>query len=647
MNRQNRRQMLRLYLGMLLSVLLASLFFSGLYRFNNKYTQHTTQPINGLLILSEADMEQHPSRYLWHDWAYYPNVLLTPADFQDGDPDRYMTYVNLQSGNRMDLSGQSGQTQLGCGTYLLRIQVPSTRISYSLDMPEVFSAYQLYINGDPALSIGNPDPDHYRDATGSRLVSFFPDENGMITILIAVNNQSYFYSGMTFPPAFGTPQALNYTRGIRLGLRLCTIFTFQVAILICGYFWLRTRHKNTALLALLCLLMIGWTVYPLLHTLFLLPVFPTYWLETLCCYGTLTLLLYLHNQVCGIAATASRISCGVAVGICVGVSVYFFGAASIPDWGIAAISRLLAGYKLLLSAYLIFTAFLTARKSEKNHRLFYVSLFFGCACLWDRIYPAYDPIFGGWFLEWVCTVLIYMLATMLWKFLAESYTQNRLLQQQNHNAEKQLIMQTNYTFQLREQVEIRRRFVHDFRHHLRTLHTLAEQTGDQVILEYLDSVGEYSSGSGKIMETYCGRPAVDALLFYYDNLAEIRHINLSLQFQIPEPFSMTDVELCTLLGNLLENAVEACLRMPPEATKRIRLKTACKPAFWYMVIENTYNGMLAPKEQQGFFTRKNNSEYHGIGLSSAMHLVEKHKGTLDVQPSAELFRVGIMIPIEK
>ena len=129
MNRQNRRQMLRLYLGMLLSVLLASLFFSGLYRFNNKYTQHTTQPINGLLILSEADMEQHPSRYLWHDWAYYPNVLLTPADFQDGDPDRYMTYVNLQSGNRMDLSGQSGQTQLGCGTYLLRIQVPSTRIS--------------------------------------------------------------------------------------------------------------------------------------------------------------------------------------------------------------------------------------------------------------------------------------------------------------------------------------------------------------------------------------------------------------------------------------------------------------------------------------------------------------------------------------
>ena len=465
--------------------------------------------------------------------------------------------------------------------------------------------------------------------------------------MIAVSNQSYFYSGMTFPPAFGTPQALNYTRGIRLGLRLCTIFMFQIAILVCGYFWFRTRHKNAALLALLCLLMIGWTVYPLLHTLFLLPVFPTYWLETLCCYGTLALLLYLHNQVCGISATVSRISCGVAVSVCIGLSGYFFGASAIPDWGIAAVSHILTGYKLLLSAYLILTAFLTARKSEKNHKLLYVSLFFSCACLWDRIYPAYDPIFGGWFLEWVCTVLIYMLSVMLWRFLAESYTQNRLLQQQNHNAEKQLTMQTNYTLQLREQIEIRRRFVHDFRHHLRTLHTLAEQTGDQTVLEYLDSMGEYSSGTGKAAETYCGRPAVDALLFYYDNLAEIRHIDLSLQFQIPESFPMTDVELCTLLGNLLENAVEACLRMPPEAPKRILLKTACKPAFWYMVIENTYDGILVPKEQQGLFTRKNNCEYHGIGLSSAIHVAEKHKGTLDVQPSAKLFRVGVLIPTGK
>ena len=107
------------------------------------------------------------------------------------------------------------------------------------------------------------------------------------------------------------------------------------------------------------------------------------------------------------------------------------------------------------------------------------------------------------------------------------------------------------------------------------------------------------------METYCGRPAVDALLFYYDNLAEIRHIDLSLQFQIPEPFSMTDVELCTLLGNLLENAVEACLRMPPEAPKRIRLKTACKPAFWYMVIEKSPTTVcLHQRNSRAFFTRK-------------------------------------------
>lgn len=144
MNRQNRRQMLRLYLGMLLSVLLASLFFSGLYRFNNKYTQHTTQPINGLLILSEADMEQHPSRYLWHDWAYYPNVLLTPADFQDGRPRPVYDLCQSPVRKRMDLSGQSGQTQLGAW----HLSAPHSGAQYP---HQLFSGYAGSIFSIPAV----------------------------------------------------------------------------------------------------------------------------------------------------------------------------------------------------------------------------------------------------------------------------------------------------------------------------------------------------------------------------------------------------------------------------------------------------------------------------------------------------------------
>ncbi len=137
------------------------------------------------------------------------------------------------------------------------------------------------------------------------------------------------------------------------------------------------------------------------------------------------------------------------------------------------------------------------------------------------------------------------------------------------------------------------------------------------------------------------------LLFYYDNLAEIQHIDLSLQFQIPELFSMTDVELCTLLGNLLENAVGSVSANAAGSNKTNSAENCLQACILVYGDRKHLRRYACTKGTAGLFTRKNNSEYHGIGLSSAMHLVEKHKGTLDVQPSAELFRVGIMIPIEK
>ena len=138
------------------------------------------------------------------------------------------------------------------------------------------------------------------------------------------------------------------------------------------------------------------------------------------------------------------------------------------------------------------------------------------------------------------------------------YRHGLLLEQQYRVTEKQLAMQTNYTQQLNEQVEIRRRFVHDFRHHLRTIHAMAEQTEDKAILQYLDSIEAYITPSSAASPTHSSRPAVDALLAYYETLTRTRQITLTLRFALPDRIPLSDVELCTILGNLLENAVEAC-----------------------------------------------------------------------------------------
>lgn len=638
----------KIYAGIIISFLTASLFFCTLYFFNNKYTHTATQAINGLLIISHEDLNKNPYRFLWNDWTYYPNVLLSPDDFKSGEPDIYMTYTNIQSSGRMDLLQDTNKSRFGCGTYMMRIKVSDYDACYALDIPEIFSACNIYINDKKMLSMGNPEPDGYKAVTGNRLITFFPDENGIINIMIAVNNQSYFYSGIIYPPAFGTPEALNYIRGIRLGMRLCVVFSFIITILVCIYFWIKTHNPISVYLALLSILMIGWTSYPLVHILFILPVFPVYWIEMLCCYLTFAVMVFMHNRVCSTSKILTYASNLISFGFCIFISVCFLSSKYFSDYMVNVMSEILAVYKLILSAYLITTSFMAARKKLHLRQLLYVSVFLGTACLWDRIFPAYEPIFGGWFIEWVCTVLIYILAVIMWNFLIENYTRNKLLEQQNKNSEKQIIMQTNYTFQLKEQMEERRRFVHDFKHHLRVIHTMAERSGNQEILSYLDSADEYRrSNISQNTEIYCGNPAIDALLFYYENIAQIKNISVSIQFQLTDDFPVSDVELCTILGNLLENAVEACLHISDGNIRKITLKTACKPSLWYMTIENTFDGEIIPENKRNFRTRKNNSNYHGIGISSVRTVVEKYKGSFDIQTDNSIFRAGITIPLDK
>ena len=218
--------------------------------------------------------------------------------------------------------------------------------------------------------------------------------------------------------------------------------------------------------------------------------------------------------------------------------------------------------------------------------------------------------------------------------------------QQHRLMEKQLIMQTNYTHQLNIQIEERRRAVHDFRHHMRVVQTMAEKCGNQEITEYLNFLSEYTTVPGDFkVQVETGKPIVDALFYYYQSMAEIKKIDMNLQWILPGRFPLSDVEICTLLGNLLENAIEACERLEGEPVRKITLKTSVTECMWCITIENTYDGILNLQNDSLPETRKSDTMYHGIGLSSVSHIVKKHHGSLDLLPKGKLFLVGITIPI--
>ena len=113
---------------------------------------------------------------------------------------------------------------------------------------------------------------------------------------------------------------------------------------------------------------------------------------------------------------------------------------------------------------------------------------------------------------------------------------------------------------------------------------------------------------------------------------------------------LSDVELCTVLGNLLENAVDACnrisVREESDSEKYITISSHETDGQWFILVENTYDGIVLPKNNRYLSRKDTHSKRFGIGLESIKDIIEKHNGNLDIYPKETVFRVGITLPLK-
>ena len=206
------------YAALCMVCLCSSLFFLGLYQFNNKYGQDTIQAANGILALSEEELQKSPVRFLVSGWAFYPDALLTPEEIRDES--HYMRYLSI--GEQTNFSSPANPSPYGCGTYQMTFFLPERKEAYALEIPEVFSAYNLYLDYDLILQMG--EPAQGTPLVQNRMVTFHGGKP--VTLTIAVSNYDHFYGGIVYPPAFGTMLAVNTTRGIRFAFCLFWLYSY-------------------------------------------------------------------------------------------------------------------------------------------------------------------------------------------------------------------------------------------------------------------------------------------------------------------------------------------------------------------------------------------------------------------------------------
>ena len=633
---KNLNSHIRLGLLILLTVSISFALFGLQYRFNNKYQFRTSQPITGVLMLDQQDLRDHPVRYLIQQWEFYPGILLTPDDFNRKTPDTYRQYVAI--GQYSGLNGGNPFLPFhGSATYRLTLSLPEQTQPYALELPEIYSSYRLYINDRLALKMGNPDPASYDPEIRNSIVTF--DGSGTVQILLTVTDQSGIYSGLTYPPVFGFSNNVLSLYYIQNMLHLAIFILAFLGTALSFYMNVRSKQRRGLLFALLCICFMGYTSHSLLHTILATTVNPWYPLEILCFYTMLFLVILLQNSILSVSRKIALLS-GVISGIVTVLILILI--LMITCFHVRAgelLSVLASLLKYGTAFYLLSMAIFTSIKAKHCPRTLVITLIFAVSLLADRLMPLYEPIIGGWFVEVGGTILVFGLAVVLWKDLAYAYNFCLSFEQSQQQLKYQIAVQAEHYRQLSRQIAASRQASHDLRHHMRTLRSLAEKNQLDEIRKYLDTYEPTISSSE--IQTYSANSAADAVVSYYASTAKENSISFDALVRLPPSLDFPTDELCALLGNLLENAVEACIRQ--ETGKRfIYLRGQISDQKLGIILDNSYDGNIRYSEDHFYSSKRSGS---GIGIRSVRSIVERHHGLISFEPKDMVFQVSLMIPL--
>lgn len=180
---------------------------------------------------------------------------------------------------------------------------------------------------------------------------------------------------------------------------------------------------------------------------------------------------------------------------------------------------------------------------------------------------------------------------------------------------------------------------HDYRNHIQTLKVLVANGEMEQVKEYLDKLDVDLNTIDTVIKT--GNAMADAILNSKISLAKSKNIHVVADAHIPLKLKTSELDLCVIIGNLFDNAIEASLLLPPEQ-RVIRV---------YMDMKNTqlyisFTNFTAVKKQRKFnnLFESSKGKDHGLGLIQIDNIIERLDGYLSRNSEDGAFTTEILIP---
>lgn len=238
-------------------------------------------------------------------------------------------------------------------------------------------------------------------------------------------------------------------------------------------------------------------------------------------------------------------------------------------------------------------------------------------------------------------VLVAVVANLLFylRDIQNVHNRQRIAQMDAHLEKEQMDGAMQYLRRLQESQTQTAIYHHDLRH---TLHLIEQYT----LQGNLEKIQEFVSASQESLHVltptfFCQHETANLILGSFHQRATQKNIAFQTEIRLTEHLSISDTELCSLLCNLLENAMHGAAQVEDSPLRHIYIKAVTRDDKLVILVENGFVGEVVMHHNRP--VTQSHDKYHGFGIQSIIDITKRHQGLYVFETEKQRFRAKILI----
>lgn len=576
-------------------------------------------------------------------WDFYWNRLIVTEPDHDAAPDFQISVPGYWSLHQLD--GEYLPAS-GYASYRLTLECPDIARPVMVYLPDFGSAYRAYVDGKLVSESGVVAKNTAEVFTTPK-ATLYPVTLSEGTHELVIETATTRFSGL-----YKAPVLMDYANAVQGGsdrnnLRFILFGTvlFSFLTLTVVYFLSYRRGVRSAwLMALICCVLLR---------LMLLSEFYTFWQNRV--FGGLSfeatnevlflisfalkfLMIFLYQEQFGIRFSGKEktffLLYYTAILLVHGFTPYGFYNRHL--------TVLIPAASFLLEIYAFCKVYFGERKLQPYALMVYWGTVTAIGGLIVDSYYANGSIYPNFSLVLLLTISVYMALLSIAYILrmVNVYREFELSSARLALARDQIAMQTEYYDALSAQMNEVRAVRHDVRHFAGALGRLADEGRYEELRRFLNEYAE--KADVEPLPVFCENVVANSILGYYSLRMKEHGIRFRCACAIPKGLTVRDSDLCVVLGNALENAMEACGKLDNMEMRFVSAEARAMNGQLLIKISNPYGGSLNQKDGNYLTTKE--GFYHGMGLKNIHRVVNACGGFVKTEHSETVFTLMAAFP---